>query len=129
MFQLLFRLFLLFAILILSALTSTIAHDVILNIFGYQIPSDFSDTGSWADWSLAFVTTSLFWSGIIFGTFGEKIDYVFVALTILFAAWEYIYSSNITPQMYLGLIGVAVIGNLIGFCLKLARQKWFTRPI
>lgn len=118
------RILILLVVLFLSAFTSDPAHDFILNIFHYQNPSGFF-AASWAEWSIAWVLTSVFWSGIIFGAIGKKIDYIFNFVIILFALWEYIGAENVTPQMYLGLIGVALLGNALGYALKIGRKNWF----
>lgn len=97
-------------------------HDFVVNILGYQKPPGFFGF-TWADWEITWVLTSVFWSGVIFCFFGKKIDYFFLAFVVLFAIADYSYPPAVSPQMYLGLIGVALVGCAIGYGLKLLRQK------
>lgn len=116
------RLLLLVIVVILSAYTSETAHQLITETFGYQNPSGFF-VPSWADSILAWTLTMLFLGAIFFGALGRRIDYIFIGIIILFTIWSFVGTDNVTNQMYLGLIGVAVVGNAIGYALKLARHK------
>lgn len=83
--------------------------------------------GSGADWDLAWVLTNVFLCGVIFGTIGKKTDYVFIAAAIAIAIWEFTGTENVTPSLYLTLLATIVASNLIGFGLKLARQKFLPK--
>ena len=114
------------ATIVLAAYTTSPFFELNQNVFHYQNPSGFF-IASWAEGVLAWVLALIFWSGILFGALGRRIDYILVALFIIFGLWNYFYTDNVTPQMYLGLFGVALLGNAIGYMLKLARLKWFER--
>ena len=121
------RLLLLAGVFIITFFTGDLFHSFNENIFHYLNPSGFFSMASWAEWSLTLVLAAVFWSGILFGSLGKKIDYIFISLVMALALWEYSGTDNVTPQMYLGLIGVALLGNAIGYLLKLARVRWFAR--
>ncbi len=95
-------------------------------ILGFQKPVGFFGF-TIADGILAWTLSFMFWSGVVFGTFGKRIDYTFIALVALFAFWIYSSTENVTSAMYLGLFGVALLGNAIGYMLKLARLRWVGR--
>lgn len=99
-------------------------HEFNQNFFGYQKPPGFFGF-TLADWELAQVLAMIFWSSLIYGTLGKKIDYIFIAIISLFSILDFFYTDNVTPIMYLGLIGVAVLGNTLGYMLKVGRRNWF----
>lgn len=74
---------------------------------------------------LAWALSVVFWSSVIFSFLGKATDYVFVAMFLLFGVYVYINTEDVTPLMYLALLGVAVVGNLIGYALKVARMHFF----
>ena len=99
-------------------------HDFVVNTLGYQKPSGFFGY-SFADWEIAWLLCSVLWAGIIFGTLGKKVDYIFFSVIFFFTLWDYSYPPAVPFKVYLGLMGGAAIGNVIGFGLKLARQRFF----
>ncbi len=80
--------------------------------------------GTYALIGYATILGWVFWGSVIFGALGKIVDYVLFTLIFCLALWLYI-STNSTP-MYVGLIGVAATGNIIGYVLKLKLgwQKW-----
>jgi hypothetical protein len=96
------------------------------SLFNYQRPSGFFGF-SLTDAFLAWTLSLTFLNAIMFGAIGKKVDYVFIILVTILAFLEYWSADNVTPQMYLGLVGIALVGNAIGYALKLARLKWFTK--
>ena len=122
--SIIFRISLFVGILFFAMFVLYPIHDFILGTLNYKNPSDFFGT-SWAEWSLAWVLTCVLWGGIIFGTLGKKIDYIFFALILSLALWEFVFTDNVTLQMYLGLVGIAVLGNILGYMLKVGRQNYF----
>ena len=120
-----FRFFLLILVFTVALFTSDPAHQFLTKYLQYQLPSGFFGL-TLADWTLAWTLTSLFWGGVVFGALGKKVDFVFFFLIVLFALWEYTGTENVTSQMYLGLVVVAVVGNAIGYLLKLGRERWLS---
>ena len=57
----------------------------------------------------------------------KKIDYAFIIIIFIFALWDYSYPPAVSFLMYIGLIGVALLGNALGYLLKLARLRWVGR--
>lgn len=108
----------------LSFLTGNFFQNFNENIFQYINPPGFFAMASLAESLLALDLALVFWSGIILGASGKKSDYILIVLIILYALWGYSGTTNVTSQMYLGLIGAAILGNAIGYGLKLARLKW-----
>jgi len=80
---------------------------------------------SWADWDIAWFISSTLWAGIIFGTIGKKMDCIFIIGFFVLCSLDFLYTQNMTWLVYSGLVGAAVVGNAIGFILKLARQRFF----
>lgn len=120
------RFSLLIGVFVLSFFTGNFFHDFNENVFHYVNPSGFFAMASWAEWSLAFDLALVFWSGLIFSYLGKKSDYILIVCIILYAIWGYSHTDNVTPNMYLGLIGVTLLSNAIGYALKLARLKWLS---
>jgi hypothetical protein len=101
-------------------------HGFVINTLGYQNgPVGLFDMANLGDWEVSFLLSSVFWFGIIFGTLGKKIDYILFLVFFIFALWDYFYPPAASYEVFLGLIGAAVLGNIIGFILKLARKKLF----
>lgn len=73
---------------------------------------------------LGWLMSYTFWCGVVLGTLGKKIDYVLSTAVFLFAFWVYLTTTNVTPEIYLSLLGVAIVGNLIGYALKVARMHF-----
>lgn len=120
------RIALFVGIIALSAFISDPFHSLILDHLHYQIPEGFF-SGSWADWSLAWVLTNVFLSGVIFGTLGKKIDYAFIAAAIGIAIWEFTGTANVTSALYITLLTTIAISNIVGFCLKLVRERFLPK--
>ena len=116
-----------FGVIAIGAYTSGPFYQLNNDVFGYQNPPGFFSIPSLADWILAWVLAMIFWSGIFFGTIGKKIDYILISLFLIFGLWNYLYTDNVTSQMYLGFIGIALLGNALGYLLKLARLRWVGR--
>jgi hypothetical protein len=122
--DILFRFALLIVVLVATYFSTDIFHNLNDSTFHYINPPGFFAMASLAEWFLALDLALIFWSGVIFGALGKKSDYIFIVLIILYAFWGYSGTSNVTSQMYLGLIGVAVLGNFLGYILKIGRQNW-----
>jgi hypothetical protein len=120
------RMSLLIIVLTIGYFTAQPFQQLNEELFNFINPPTFF-MASWADGVLAWCLSSVLWGAIIFGTLGRKIDYIFLGVVFLFALWNYVYTQNVTPQMYLGLIGVAAIGIFLGFCLKLLRQRIWSK--
>ncbi len=73
---------------------------------------------------MALILSYSFWIGVIFGTLGKKADYIIIGILTILALVSF-YGLDL--QMYLGLIEVIFAGNLIGFILKILRQKFLVR--
>ncbi|HVV38890.1 MAG TPA: hypothetical protein VHD31_01015 [Candidatus Paceibacterota bacterium] len=71
---------------------------------------------------LALVFSYALWVSVIFGALGKKADYIIITL---YAFLGFFLLYNLSLKIYLGFIGVTILGNLIGFCLKLWRQRFF----
>ena len=120
------RILLILPILVVSFLSAAPFEYFNDTILGYQTPPGFFGF-TIIDGILAWTLSFIFWSGILFGILGKKIDYVPIVLIIALALWMYSGTDNVTPQMYLGLLGVALLGNAIGYILKLARLRWLSK--
>lgn len=112
--------------IVLAASSSRPLRDSIEQIFGYQNPPGFF-IPSLADWGLAFAIAILFWGSILFGGIGRKTDYFIAAVFFIFSLWTFVYTDNVTPLMYIGLVGMALLANAIGYALKLFRLKWLKK--
>jgi hypothetical protein len=99
-------------------------HDFLINILGYQRPTGFFGF-TFADWDVAWILASCLWTGIILGGIGRKVDYIFIFLFFLLTSVEFFYTENMTLTVYLALVGVTVLGNLIGFAIKVLRKKYW----
>lgn len=111
------------------ALAAYSAHfflDILENYLGYKTPSGFFGF-TFADAFVALDLGLLFWGSLIFGILGKKIDYLIVFLLLLSALWEYFGTETITTNMYIGLVIALLVGSVIGFVLKLARQKFLPK--
>jgi hypothetical protein len=101
-------------------------HDFVINTLGYIVPSGFFGF-TFADWDVAWIISSALWVGILLGTLGKRIDYAFILLFFITSSFEYLYTENMTLLVYSGLVGATIIGNIIGFGLKLLRQKYWAK--
>ena len=121
--DILVRILLLAALVVVSAYLSDPAHNLLVNELGYQNPAGFF-MPSWADsilaWNLTFVLLSL----ITFVSLGKKLDYGILFLVLLLTLWIFTGTDNVTPPVYLVLIGVGVVGSAIGYGLKFLRLRF-----
>lgn len=124
--QILLRVILFIIVLGLSLFTPFQVHDLIVNNLGYVKPSGFFGF-TLADWEIAHILFATFLVGITFGTLGKKIDYAMILILFCLASFDYYSVENMTSRVYSGLLGAALLGNLIGFLLKLARQKFLPK--
>jgi hypothetical protein len=65
----------------------------------------------------------MLWISIILGTIGKKIDYVFILSLFILSSLEYFSAENMTMLVYLGLVVATILGNVIGFGLKILRKR------
>jgi hypothetical protein len=117
------RVILIILLLIVTYFTWGTTIDFINNWLGYRLPDGFFGY-SFADWGLALNLALIFWGGIIFSALGRVVDYLFIFLLIAFGVWGWSGTENITLIMWSSFIGIIVLSNLIGFGLKLLRQKF-----
>ncbi len=80
---------------------------------------------SWADWSLSWDMASIFWAGILYGTLGKKIDYIFITGLFILCSLDFFFTENMTPLVYSGLVGATVLGVVIGYIINIARKRLF----
>jgi len=124
--SILYRIFLFIAVIVIAFYTSPFFLDILEKYLGYITPSGFLGF-TLADWGVSIELATVFWAGTIFGTLGRKWDYLLIAFFFVFALVDYIGSESATVPMYIGLIATLLIGNAIGFVLKLARQKFLPK--
>jgi len=122
------RIFILVLSVVLGFFTSAPAHEFNTAFFDFQRPNGFFGF-TLADWELAMALSTTFWSGLIFGAIGKRIDYIFIGLTWAFTLWMYATTENVTPAMYGGLAAVALGGLGIGYLLKVLRTKMSTKTV
>lgn len=99
-------------------------HQFVVETLGYQNPPGFFDMASWAEWDISWNIATSFWIGIIFGTLGKKIDYIFIIALFLLFSLDSLYTGNMTWLVYSGLVGATILGNVIGLGLKLLRLRF-----
>jgi hypothetical protein len=110
----------------LAAYTSGFALDILENNLGYKTP-DVIWGGNLVDGFVGLGLSLVFLGSIIFGILGKKVDYFIIFCFIALGFWDFWSTSTVTLNMYLGLIGAAILGNAIGFGLKLLRQKFLPK--
>ena len=122
----LIRIFLFVGIFIIGFVSQYFFNSFIINTLGYYEPTGFfgftlhiSEPG--------WMFSSVFWGAIMYGIIGKRIDYIFITVVFLLTLLDFYQSENITPLMYLGLIGVLVVGNIIGYTLKQLRITFLSR--
>jgi len=96
-------------------------HSFVIDTLGYQSPPGFFGFNLQA-WPIVWLMSSMFWVGVIFGTLGKVTDYILIGIFFIFTSFV-LLADNITLYVYSGLIGTAILGNLIGFALKLLRKR------
>jgi hypothetical protein len=90
---------------------------------GYVSPGGFFGF-DFSDWEVTWIIAWTFWSGLIFGMLGKKIDYFIILFFVLFALYDFSTPTPVNPNLYILLVSTIVSSNVIGFALKLARQKF-----
>lgn len=123
--KIIFRIFLLIIVVGISLFffPSTV-HEFVTEVLEYQRPTGVLGL-SRSDWIIAWIMSASFWVGIVFGALGKKIDYIFILSFFLLMSLNHFYTANMTWLVYSGFVGATVIGVLLGFGLKLLRQKFF----
>lgn len=118
----LFRFFLLLSALIISIwladpfeifLKTTLDYKGSGGFFGFDISSAI----------LAVIMSWLFLGSILLSYLGRKADYVLSGILFLFSLFLFSRSGEISQQIYMSLIPLSLLGNAIGYGLKLLRQK------
>lgn len=99
--------------------------DLLKNNLGYHTPNSFLDV--FINWAAAWDLDSVFLACIFFGILGGRIDYFIITIFIILGFWDFHGIETVNIQMYLGLFGAAVLGNAIGFGLKLLRKKFLPK--
>ncbi len=118
------RILLLLAAVICGAFFFQITiHEFVVDTLKYQLPSGFFGF-TFADWDISWFIASSFLAGIFFGTLGKKMDYVFIITFFGLSSLDFLYTENMTALIYSALVAATVIGNVIGFGLKLLKQKY-----
>lgn len=111
---------------LLAFYTSDISLEILKNYLAYTTPLvDWGDL--LVDASIAVSLGMVFWGALLFGAIGKKVDYLFIFLFTLFGFLNFYITETVTIQMYLGLIAAIIIGNAIGFALKLLRQRFLPK--
>jgi hypothetical protein len=120
------RVFLLAGILIFGFLLSNPFYFFLVKTLGYhESCGGFFELCGFETEALSLVISYIFWVTFVFGILGKKMDYIFSTILFLLAFLLFTQEKNITPQMYIGLIGVALLGNALGYILKIGRENWF----
>ena len=126
--RILLRIIFLIVVFLIAGYESQFAFSVLQDYLGYQTPDIFWG-GGLVDSFISFELSFIFLSGILFGALGRKIDYLLNAIFIIYGLWDYNGTSTVTYGMFWGLVGAAIIGNIIGFVLKLLRQKFLPKLV
>ena len=117
------------SLFLLAALFAA-AYAPSINSYFLEYSLDYQRSGGFFGFSIENVIIELIfsfilWASILFGAIGKKIDYLLIVSFIILAVIAFYNSSaSLNIKMYLGLIGVALLGNAIGYMLKLARLRW-----
>ncbi|HVZ75850.1 MAG TPA: hypothetical protein VG934_01100 [Candidatus Paceibacterota bacterium] len=120
------RILLVFAALVIGGFFFPITiENFVTHTLGYHNPPGFLDMPSWADWSLSWDMASIFWAGILYGTLGKKIDYIFITGLFILCSLDFFFTENMTPLVYSGLVGATVLGVVIGYIINIARKRLF----
>jgi len=126
--KILLRIVLFCMMVYLAAYESVFALNILWNYLGYVTPEGFFGFTFTDDFVSVELPLVLFGS-IFFGVLGKKIDYILIFLILLQALWEYNSTSTVTYGMFWGLVGAAIIGNVIGLILKLLRQRFLPKLV
>jgi hypothetical protein len=122
-YSILIRIVVLLPIAVVSFYLQDPFYSFLIKTLHYQEPSSFFGFNLYV-FGIGWVLSWMFWSGIVYGSMGKKIDMIFLALIFIFSVWNVYATENVTPIIYLGLIGVALVGSAIGFGIKLIRQRF-----
>jgi hypothetical protein len=95
---------------------------LLIETLKYQTPSGFFGF-TLTESILSLFMVSMLWISIILGTIGKKIDYVFILSLFILSSLEYFSAENMTMLVYLGLVVATILGNVIGFGLKILRKR------
>lgn len=117
------RAFILIGAFFIGIFTSSPFYNLIQR-FSYQSPGSFFDF-SLGGWEIAWVLSWVLWASVLFGIFGKKIDYIFLFFLLLFALWDFSSPTYVPQAIYIILGGVALVGSIIGFGLKLLRLRFW----
>ena len=119
------RVVLLIVVVVITWLTSIFFWEIIKNYLGYQTPEVFFSFVT--DLVVIFGFGLIFWGSIMFGALGRRWDYLIIIVLTGWGFYSYTFIEEGTARMFLGLIGAAIIGNAIGFALKLLRQRFLPK--
>lgn len=97
-------------------------QSLLTETLGYQTPSGFFGF-TFTESILSLVMVSMLWISIILGSIGKKIDYIIIFILFILSSLEYFSAENMTPLVYSGLVVATILGNVIGFGLKILRKK------
>jgi hypothetical protein len=124
------KIFLRIVVLILVAFIanfeSPLALEILKNNLGYITPEGFFGFNLTDDF-VSFELALVFVSGVFLGLLGKVADYILIIFFILFAAYDYFSVTSLTNLMTFGFVGAVLLGNAIGFGLKLLRQKFLPK--
>jgi hypothetical protein len=120
------RFIFLIAVFTFAFYCSDVSFEILKKYLGYITPPGFFGF-TLADFFVSLELGSVFISGIMFGALGQIIDYPVTLLFLIWGLWDYHGIPTVTTNMYLGLLGAIIIGNLIGFALKLFRQRFLPK--
>ncbi len=119
------RILLFIVVIVLSYFSSNITSQFVTDL-GYQNPSGFFGF-SLTSMFLALWLSLVFWSGVVFGAWGRKVDYIIITAITLFALWDYLSAENLTQELKQTFVISVIAGNLIGYILKLGRERFLAR--
>ncbi len=111
----------------IASISNLVFLDILEKHLGYESPAGSFWGGDLTDNFVSLYLALIFFGSIIFGTLGKWWDFAFIILFISLGIWEYQGISTTTSSMFVGLAVAALLGNVIGFGLKLLRQKHFPK--
>lgn len=119
------RTFLLLFVFISTWYSSDFFLYILVKYLGYINPNDYFSF--LLDALVSVSIGSVFLGSIVFGSLGKKFDYFLISLIFIAASIAFFYSEKSTSSMFVGLAIAALLGNTIGFGLKLLRKKYFPK--
>ena len=114
------------SIVIISLFLQDPFYSFLINTLHYQEPAGFFGFSPYF-FGLGWVLSWMFWSTIVYGTIGSKFDYLFVLFVFAFSLLNFFFTENVNTTTYLGLVGVALLGNALGYMLKVGKERWLGR--